>query len=284
MFSAVKFTGSCSPLRAVALTLLAVGLAGCSADVARFSTTAAHTSAASGSVSRGSSTGSASPRAAVPLPRPKPVLATKRRPIQVRLGNPFVRLGAPKRGPIPISARHRKESGPIARSKNNGRPRQARSRRGASEARLSPAVRADKQAERRSADRAPDTRTIFDWPVHGKVIARFGRQPGGEKNEGIAIAVPEGTRIASADDGVVIYAGGGLKKFGNLVLVRHANDYVTAYAHARELQVKRGDQIKRGDVIGTSGQTGSVSAPQLYFEIRRNSAPVDPLPLLRARE
>src|SRR5215207_1995564 len=97
------------------------------------------------------------------------------------------------RGPysMPIH-RHRKESGPIARSKNNGRPKQARTRRGASEARLSPAVRADKQAERRSADRAPDTRTIFDWPVHGKVIARFGRQPGVEKNEGIAIAVPEG--------------------------------------------------------------------------------------------
>jgi murein DD-endopeptidase MepM/ murein hydrolase activator NlpD len=114
-------------------------------------------------------------------------------------------------------------------------------------------------------------------------MARFDRQSDGDRNDGIAIAAPEGTPITSADDGVVIFAGDGLKKFGNMVLVRHANGYVTAYAHAKELQVKRGDPIKRGDVIGASGQTGSVSTPQLYFEVRRNSAPLDPLPLLKGR-
>jgi len=124
---------------------------------------------------------------------------------------------------------------------------------------------------------------MFNWPARGKIVARFGPQSNDETNDGIAIAVPEGTPITSADDGVVVYAGDGLKKFGNLVLVRHANGYATAYAHAKELQVKRGDQLKRGDVIGTSGQTGSVSTPQLYFEIRRNSAPLDPLPLLKGR-
>jgi murein DD-endopeptidase MepM/ murein hydrolase activator NlpD len=124
---------------------------------------------------------------------------------------------------------------------------------------------------------------MFAWPVRGKIIARFGRQPNGERNDGIVIAVPEDTPIRSADDGVVIYAGGGLKKFGNLALVRHANGYVTAYAHAKELEVKRGDQLKRGDVIGKSGETGNVSTPQLYFEVRKNSAPLDPLPLLQGR-
>jgi murein DD-endopeptidase MepM/ murein hydrolase activator NlpD len=119
--------------------------------------------------------------------------------------------------------------------------------------------------------------------LHGKIVERFGQQSNGERSDGITIAVPEDTPIGSADDGVVIYAGGGLKRFGNLVLVRHDNGYVTAYAHARELEVKRGDQVKRGDLIGKSGQTGSVSSPQLYFEVRRNSAPLDPLPLLRGR-
>jgi murein DD-endopeptidase MepM/ murein hydrolase activator NlpD len=79
---------------------------------------------------------------------------------------------------------------------------------------------------------------------------------------------------------VVIYAGSGLKGFGNLALVRHANNYVTVYAHAKELRVKRGDQVKRDDVIGASGQTGNVNTPQVHFEVRKDSAPVDPLRLL----
>jgi murein DD-endopeptidase MepM/ murein hydrolase activator NlpD len=143
-------------------------------------------------------------------------------------------------------------------------------------ARGAPAERAERD-ERRAA------RPIFDWPAHGKIVERFGGRSNGERNDGITIAVPQDTPIRSADDGVVIYAGSGLKKFGNLVLVRHANGYVTTYAHARELEVTRGDQIKRGDVIGKSGQTGAVSTPQVYFEVRKNSAPFDPLPLLQGR-
>jgi murein DD-endopeptidase MepM/ murein hydrolase activator NlpD len=145
-----------------------------------------------------------------------------------------------------------------------------------------PAQPAQKAAKPRSADlRATDATPIFHWPVHGKILARFGPQPNGEKNDGITIAVPDDTPINAAEDGVVIYADNGLKGFGNLVLVRHANNYVTLYAHAKELKVKRGDQIKRGDVIGASGQTGNVNTPQLYFEIRKYSAPVDPLRLLQ---
>ena len=80
----------------------------------------------------------------------------------------------------------------------------------------------------------------------------------------------------AAEDGVVAYAGNELKGYGNLILVRHANGYVTAYAHAKELLVKRGDQVKRGQVIARSGQTGNVNAPQLHFEIRKGVSPLDP--------
>jgi murein DD-endopeptidase MepM/ murein hydrolase activator NlpD len=120
----------------------------------------------------------------------------------------------------------------------------------------------------------------FRWPVRGRVIAGFGPKPTGQQNDGINLAVPEGTPVKAAEDGVVAYAGNELKGYGNLVLVRHSNGYVTAYAHASELMVKRGDAIKRGQVIAKSGQTGSVTSPQLHFEIRKGAAPVDPVPLL----
>jgi murein DD-endopeptidase MepM/ murein hydrolase activator NlpD len=116
----------------------------------------------------------------------------------------------------------------------------------------------------------------FRWPVRGRVITGFGPKPNGLQNDGINVAVPEGTPVKSAEDGVVAYAGNELKGYGNLVLVRHSNGFVTAYAHASEIMVKRGDQIKRGQVIAKSGQTGNVSSPQLHFEIRKGSTPVDP--------
>ncbi len=116
----------------------------------------------------------------------------------------------------------------------------------------------------------------FRWPVRGRIIAAFGPKPNGQQNDGINLAVPEGTPIKAADDGVVAYSGNELKGYGNLVLIRHANGFVTAYAHASELMVKRGDQIKRGQVIARSGQTGTVTSPQLHFEIRKGASPVDP--------
>jgi murein DD-endopeptidase MepM/ murein hydrolase activator NlpD len=116
----------------------------------------------------------------------------------------------------------------------------------------------------------------FRWPVKGRVIAGFGPKPSGGQNDGINLAVPEGTPVKAADDGVVAYAGNELKGYGNLVLIRHANGFVSAYAHASELMVKRGDTIKRGQVIANAGQTGNVTSPQLHFEIRKGSTPVDP--------
>jgi murein DD-endopeptidase MepM/ murein hydrolase activator NlpD len=116
----------------------------------------------------------------------------------------------------------------------------------------------------------------FRWPVRGRVIAAFGPKPNGVQNDGINLAVPEGTPIKAAEDGVVAYAGSELKGYGNLVLVRHPNGFVTAYAHASDILVKRGETVKRGQVIAHAGQTGSVSSPQLHFEIRKGATPVDP--------
>jgi murein DD-endopeptidase MepM/ murein hydrolase activator NlpD len=120
----------------------------------------------------------------------------------------------------------------------------------------------------------------FRWPANGRVISAFGPMTNGQQNDGINIAVPENTPVKAAEDGVVAYAGSELKGYGNLVLVRHPNGYVTAYAHAKELLVKRGDQVKRGQVIARSGQSGNVNAPQLHFEIRKGASPLDPTKFL----
>jgi murein DD-endopeptidase MepM/ murein hydrolase activator NlpD len=121
--------------------------------------------------------------------------------------------------------------------------------------------------------------TEFRWPARGRVIAGFGTR-NGTGNDGINIALPEGTPIKAAEGGVVAYAGNELKGYGNLVLIRHPDGWVSAYAHNSDVKVKRGEQVKRGQVIATSGQTGNVQSPQLHFELRKGSTPVDPMPHL----
>ncbi len=134
------------------------------------------------------------------------------------------------------------------------------------------------QTEQTAADTS--TGMSLRWPVRGKIISEFGNKPGGLKNEGINIAVPEGTAVRAAETGVVAYAGNELKGYGNLILIRHDGGYVTAYAHAKELFVKKGDTIKRGDVIAKAGQTGAVSSPQLHFEVRKGATALDPVGFL----
>lgn len=120
----------------------------------------------------------------------------------------------------------------------------------------------------------------FLWPVRGVVVSDFGPKPGGLQNDGVNIAAPRGTPFRAADSGTVIYAGNELRGFGNLLLLRHEGGYVTAYAHADELSVQRGDQVRRGQTIGRVGQTGGVATPQLHFEIRRGTRPVNPMEYL----
>jgi murein DD-endopeptidase MepM/ murein hydrolase activator NlpD len=117
----------------------------------------------------------------------------------------------------------------------------------------------------------------FRWPVRGRIISGFGKKPNGERNDGIDLAVPEGTSVKAAESGVVIYAGNELKSYGNLVLVRHDNGWVSAYAHNKELLVKRGDNVQRGQVISRAGRSGGVDTPQVHFELRKGATPVDPM-------
>ncbi|QND47031.1 peptidoglycan DD-metalloendopeptidase family protein [Rhizobium lusitanum] len=132
-----------------------------------------------------------------------------------------------------------------------------------------------------SAD-APEATGIgkYRWPVRGAVIASYGSNVNGSRNDGIDISVPEGTPIKAAENGVVIYAGNGLKELGNTVLVRHDDGTVTVYGHADALSVARGQKVQRGQTLATSGMSGDVKQPQLHFEVRKNSAPVNPMTFL----
>ena len=119
----------------------------------------------------------------------------------------------------------------------------------------------------------------FRWPVRGRIIGKFGPTgKAGAPNEGIDMAVPQGTEVHAAENGVVAYAGDELKGYGRLVLIRHADNWVTAYAHNDEILVKRGDTIRRGQIIAKSGKSGGVDQPLVHFELRKGSQPVDPMP------
>ena len=134
----------------------------------------------------------------------------------------------------------------------------------------------------RAADAKPAGNAVFAWPVNGKVISGFGATSGGERNDGINIAASRNTPIRASASGTVSYSDS-LSGYGNLVLIKHSNGYVTAYAHADRLLVARGDFVTKGQVIGYAGQTGDVTSPQLHFEIRNGTTPVDPQRYLVAR-
>jgi murein DD-endopeptidase MepM/ murein hydrolase activator NlpD len=122
--------------------------------------------------------------------------------------------------------------------------------------------------------------TSFRWPVRGRIISGFGTKPNGERNDGINLAVPEGTSVKAAEAGTVIYAGNELEGYGNLILIRHADGWVSAYAHNENIMVQRGDTVRRGQIIAHAGMTGSVTAPQVHFELRKGAKPVNPLDYL----
>lgn len=133
-----------------------------------------------------------------------------------------------------------------------------------------------KKVEKKEAKKEPKDQDVsFVWPVNGDVIRKF--SPGG-KSDGIDIKVEVGTPVKASADGTVMYAGSELKGFGNLLLIKHAHGWVTAYAHNAELLVNKGDKVKQGQAIAKSGLVdGDATKPQLHFEIRKVKQLVDPM-------
>lgn len=117
----------------------------------------------------------------------------------------------------------------------------------------------------------------FSWPLNGRILSRFGPKQGGLHNDGINIAATPGATVRAAASGVVAYSGDGLKGFGWLILIKHGDGWVTAYAHNEAVLVQRGDTVRAGEPIARAGSTGSVDRPQLHFEIRQGRRAVDPL-------
>jgi murein DD-endopeptidase MepM/ murein hydrolase activator NlpD len=122
----------------------------------------------------------------------------------------------------------------------------------------------------------PARGAVFQWPVRGRILAGYGAGPDGSHNDGINIAAPRGAPIEAVDGGVVAYAGNELRGYGNLILIKHPNGWISAYAHCDLIVVKRGQKVARGQVIARVGATGNISTPQLHFELRRGDKPVDP--------
>lgn len=126
----------------------------------------------------------------------------------------------------------------------------------------------------------PRSGRTFAWPVRGRILSTFGPKPDGLHNDGINIAARNGAPVIAAENGVVVYAGSELRGFGNLLLVRHADGWITAYAHLDRVLVQKGQQVMRGQAIATVGSSGAVDQPQLHFEIRRGTQAVDPAKFL----
>jgi murein DD-endopeptidase MepM/ murein hydrolase activator NlpD len=139
-----------------------------------------------------------------------------------------------------------------------------------------PAEKPIKREEKAALPPPPPGVLAFGWPVRGTIISAYGPKGKGRDNDGINIAAPKGAPVKAAEYGTIVYADNKMKGFGNLVLIRHREGWVTAYAHLDRVVVSRDDVVKKGSVIGTVGTTGGVASPQLHFEARRDGKPVDP--------
>jgi murein DD-endopeptidase MepM/ murein hydrolase activator NlpD len=221
----------------------------------------------------------ASDRQAEPEPRPKFRLVENARPERADVPRPHARPGSSQVAsavPTPVAASPKAAEPQRVASRPAPQPEKVASKaqpvQEVAVARPEPAKTTARDPDQTAS--LPSSASDFRWPARGRVIAGFGANGG---NEGINIAVPEGTPVKATEAGVVTYAGSEVKGYGNLVLIRHENGYVSAYAHNGDLTVKRGDQVKRGQVIAHSGQSGNVTSPQLHFELRKGQQPVDPL-------
>ena len=121
----------------------------------------------------------------------------------------------------------------------------------------------------------------FMWPVKGEIVSNFGNKSNGLYNDGINISAPKDTSFKASEDGVVAYVGNELRGYGTIILIKHNNNWISAYAHCAGVKVSRGDKVEKGQIIGTVGQTGNVNSPQLYFSLRNGREAVDPLKYLQ---
>ena len=138
------------------------------------------------------------------------------------------------------------------------------------------APKKETQAMRDAVPVKHNSSSRFIWPADGKIISSFGSKSAGKFNDGINIAAEEGEPIWAAADGTVIYAGSELRGYGNMALLQHENNMVSAYAHAQKLLVKKGDHVQQGQMIGYVGRTGGVNTAQLHFSLREGKLPVNP--------
>jgi lipoprotein NlpD len=142
-------------------------------------------------------------------------------------------------------------------------------------------VARDSTVQSAPASTRSGTTPVFSWPAQGRVVARFGE--GRVLATGIGIAGRAGQDVRAAAPGRVVYAGRGLPDYGQLVIIEHNESWLTAYGYNRMLSVGQGDTVTRGQKIGEMGE-GPGREPRLYFEIRRNGDPLDPLGLLPASD
>jgi murein DD-endopeptidase MepM/ murein hydrolase activator NlpD len=204
--------------------------------------------------------------AAVPE-TPKP--ATTRPPRLIPLDSSGSPRGIAARGGRPTAAAQ--ASPPAAPRSSFARPIPLDNPTAPAAARSRPSATREAAAEERGA---------FLWPVRGPIVEGFGSGPDGTRNEGINIAAPQGAPVRAADAGVVVYVGNELRGYGNLILIKHPQGWISAYAHCGAVSVRRGEKVRRGQIIARVGATGDVEEPQLHFELRRGKKAVDPRPLL----
>jgi murein DD-endopeptidase MepM/ murein hydrolase activator NlpD len=146
--------------------------------------------------------------------------------------------------------------------------------------RIAPHVSDSVPDEEQASYEPPSGDMRFVWPVSGHVISSFGASSSGERNDGINIAASEGAPVRAAAAGTVTYAGNELRQYGNLIIIKHAGGYITVYAHEASIGVSKGDRVAQGQTIGTAGATGGVVRPEVHFEVRYQTKPVNPRPLL----
>ena len=142
--------------------------------------------------------------------------------------------------------------------------------------RQAPEIKAEVKSPETIVEKIADKFNHFSWPVRGTIVSKFGPKSGGLYNDGINIKAKEGLDVKASEDGVVAYVGNELKGYGNLIIVKHAGGWITAYAHLGKWTVKRGESVKKGQKIANVGSTGNVNSPQLYFGLRKGRDAVNP--------